>query len=207
VEQLHGYVLDKIGDAGSGVFVVDETGFLNKGVRSTGVARRYTGTSGKIDNCHVGAFVAYTSARARALINRELPLRRPDRGPRMLCVSRSPGRGRVRDQAAAGPDRARTRHAAGVLTGWVTADEVHSRNPTFWPGQMVLARIVEPTGKQNSLRADRRRDQVIYYQYKADRGRRILRGIDEQAAKAEKAVQTRVHRRTRHDRVRRARDQ
>src|SRR5687767_14348613 len=49
VEQLHGYVLDKIGDAGSGVFVVDETGFLNKGVRSTGVARRYTGTSGKID--------------------------------------------------------------------------------------------------------------------------------------------------------------
>jgi hypothetical protein len=36
--------------------------------------------------------------------------------------------------------------------------------------------------------ADRRRDQVIYYQYKADRARRTLRGIDEQVAKAEKAV-------------------
>jgi hypothetical protein len=36
--------------------------------------------------------------------------------------------------------------------------------------------------------ADRRRDQVIYYQYKADRARRTLRGIDEQIAKAEKAV-------------------
>jgi Transposase DDE domain len=36
--------------------------------------------------------------------------------------------------------------------------------------------------------ADRRRDQVIYYQYKADRGRRTLRGIDEQVAKAERAV-------------------
>jgi Transposase DDE domain len=35
---------------------------------------------------------------------------------------------------------------------------------------------------------DRRRDQVIYYQYKADRARRTLRGIDEQVAKAEKAV-------------------
>jgi len=33
-----------------------------------------------------------------------------------------------------------------------------------------------------------RRDQVIYYQYKADRARRTLRGIDEQIAKAEKAV-------------------
>jgi DDE family transposase len=33
-----------------------------------------------------------------------------------------------------------------------------------------------------------RRDQVIYYQYKADRARRTLRGIDKQVAKAEKAV-------------------
>jgi hypothetical protein len=33
-----------------------------------------------------------------------------------------------------------------------------------------------------------RRDQVIYYQYKADRARRTLRGINEQIAKAEQAV-------------------
>ena len=37
--------------------------------------------------------------------------------------------------------------------------------------------------------ADRRRDQVIYYQYRADRARRTLRGIDEQVAKAEKAIE------------------
>jgi transposase len=35
---------------------------------------------------------------------------------------------------------------------------------------------------------DKRRDQVIYYQYRADRARRTLHGIDEQIAKAEKAV-------------------
>ena len=35
---------------------------------------------------------------------------------------------------------------------------------------------------------DKRRDQVIYYQYRSDRARRTLRGIDEQIAKAEKAV-------------------
>jgi transposase len=40
--------------------------------------------------------------------------------------------------------------------------------------------------------ADKRRDQVIYYQYKADRARRTLRGIDEQVAKAEKAVAGKV---------------
>ncbi len=33
-----------------------------------------------------------------------------------------------------------------------------------------------------------RRDQVIYYQYRHERARRTLRGIDEQVAKAEKAV-------------------
>jgi hypothetical protein len=39
---------------------------------------------------------------------------------------------------------------------------------------------------------DKRRDQVIYYQHKADRARRTLRGIDEQIAKAEKAVAGKV---------------
>jgi hypothetical protein len=36
--------------------------------------------------------------------------------------------------------------------------------------------------------SSKRRDQVIYYQYRADRARRALRGIDEQVAKAAKAV-------------------
>ena len=51
-DDLRGYVLDGLGDE-TGVFVVDETGFVKKGVRSAGVQRQYTGTSGKIDNCHL----------------------------------------------------------------------------------------------------------------------------------------------------------
>jgi len=35
---------------------------------------------------------------------------------------------------------------------------------------------------------DRRRDHTFYYQYKHDRARRTLKGIDEQVAKAERAV-------------------
>jgi hypothetical protein len=39
---------------------------------------------------------------------------------------------------------------------------------------------------------DKRRDQVIYYQYTADRARRTLHGIDEQIGKAESAVAGKV---------------
>jgi hypothetical protein len=40
--------------------------------------------------------------------------------------------------------------------------------------------------------ADKRRNRVVYYQYKVNRGRRTLRGIDEQVAKAERAVAGKV---------------
>lgn len=39
---------------------------------------------------------------------------------------------------------------------------------------------------------EHRRDQIIFYQYRAERARRTLRGIDEQVAKAEKAVAGKV---------------
>lgn len=40
--------------------------------------------------------------------------------------------------------------------------------------------------------ADKRRDELVYYRYSADRARRTLRGIDEQVAKAIKAVEGKV---------------
>jgi Transposase DDE domain len=61
-----------------------------------------------------------------------------------------------------------------------TWQEAHPGEP-FTDGQIFTQRW--PAGP-----TDKRRDQVIYYQYKTDRGRRTLRGIDEQVAKAEKAV-------------------
>jgi transposase len=48
--------------------------------------------------------------------------------------------------------------------------------------------FVQPWPANAKQRAAGRRDKVIYYQYKADRARRTLRGIDEQVAKAEHAV-------------------
>jgi SRSO17 transposase len=52
---------DKERERERGILVVDETGFLKKGKKSAGVARMYTGTAGKTENCQIGVFLAYTS--------------------------------------------------------------------------------------------------------------------------------------------------
>ncbi len=56
------------------MFIADDTGFIKKGRRSAGVQRQYTGTSGKIDNCQLGVFLAYATGRGHALVDRELYL-------------------------------------------------------------------------------------------------------------------------------------
>src|SRR3954465_4116964 len=57
-DDLRGYVVEHLGDERA-VLVVDETGFLKKGSKSAGVARQYSGTAGRIENCQVGVFLAY----------------------------------------------------------------------------------------------------------------------------------------------------
>ena len=58
----------------SAVLVVDETGFLKKDEHSVGVARQYSGTAGRIENCQIGVFLAYASRFGQALIDRRLYL-------------------------------------------------------------------------------------------------------------------------------------
>lgn len=61
-------------DLGSpdGAIIFDESGFLKKGADSIGVARQYCGTIGKVDNCQVGVFAAYTSPYGYALIDKRI---------------------------------------------------------------------------------------------------------------------------------------
>lgn len=56
------------------IVVIDETGFLKKGDKSVGVQRQYSGTAGRIENCQIGVFLAYSSSHGHALIDRELYL-------------------------------------------------------------------------------------------------------------------------------------
>ncbi len=45
----------------SGVIVIDDTGFAKKGRHSVGVARQYSGTLGKTDNCQVAVSLHYVA--------------------------------------------------------------------------------------------------------------------------------------------------
>ena len=111
-DDLRGYVVEHLGDPGA-VLVVDETGFLKKGTTSVGVQRQYSGTAGKVDNCQLGVFLAYASARGRAFIDRELYL------PKAW----------TEDRASWGlVQRALD---AEVPASWVTADEVYGQDPTL----------------------------------------------------------------------------
>ena len=72
-DDLRAFVVERLGDA-AGVLVVDETGFLKQGGKSAGVARQYSGTAGRIENCQVGVFLAYAVPGGCAFLDRALYL-------------------------------------------------------------------------------------------------------------------------------------
>ena len=128
-DDLRDYVVEHLGDPGA-VLVVDETGFLKKGNRSAGVARQYSGTAGRIENCQIGVFLGYASPAGRTFLDRELYL------PKAWTQDRP-----RREQAAVPDDtefatkpeqaiRMLTRALdAGVPASWVTGDEVYGLHP------------------------------------------------------------------------------
>ena len=52
-DDVRDYVVEHLQDP-QAVLIIDDTGFLKKGVKSAGVARQYSGTAGRIENCQVG---------------------------------------------------------------------------------------------------------------------------------------------------------
>ncbi len=68
------FVIEVFGDSEEAIGVVDETGFLKKGVRSVGVKRQYSGTAGKVENCQVATFLSYATAKGHVFLDRRLYL-------------------------------------------------------------------------------------------------------------------------------------
>src|SRR5450759_1234120 len=68
---LRAYALEQLGTE-SAILVIDETSFPKRGHNSAGVAIQYCGTSGHVENCQVGVFLSYVTARGHTLIDREL---------------------------------------------------------------------------------------------------------------------------------------
>lgn len=70
-DDLRSFVVEQLLDEDA-VLVVDETGDLKKGTATVGVQRQYTGTAGRIENSQVAVYLAYSSRRGHAAIDREL---------------------------------------------------------------------------------------------------------------------------------------
>ncbi|WP_131743466.1 IS701 family transposase [Actinomadura roseirufa] len=138
-------VVDCIADPRDGVLILDDTGFLKKGVRSAGVARQYSGTAGRIENCQIGVFCAYAGPKGRALIDRELYLPKAWIDDRERC--RLAGIG---DEVgfATKPDLGIAMLAraveARVPFGWVTADEAYGQvgRLRLWLEQRHIAHVL-----------------------------------------------------------------
>jgi len=130
-DDLLGYVAEHLGHP-DGVLVVDETGFLKKGTKSVGVARQYSGTAGRIENCQVGVFLAYATAKGRALLDRELylPKEWTNDAQRLheAGVPEAVGFATKLVLARRMLDRA---VAAGVPARWATADAVYGSDYHF----------------------------------------------------------------------------
>jgi SRSO17 transposase len=128
-DDVRDYVIENLAGR-DGVLIADETGFIKKGTRSAGVQRQYSGTAGRTENCQIGVFLAYASARGHALIDRELYLPRSWTEDRERC--RAAG---IPDEIefATKPQLAQAMLAraveAGVPFAWFTADEVYGQAP------------------------------------------------------------------------------
>ena len=128
-DDLRGYVTERLGDPRA-VLIVDDSGIIKKGTTSAGVQRQYTGTSGKVDNCQIGVFLAYASPAGSALIDRALYLPKSWMNDPERCQAAKIPSG-VRFQTKPQLARVMLQRAldAGVPAGWVTADEAYGDNP------------------------------------------------------------------------------
>lgn len=119
----------------------DETGFPKKGTKSVGVKRQYSGTLGRTDNCQVGVFANYCSARGHTFMDRRLFLpaewaddkpRRQEAGVPEGVVFRTKPELALEMLAVAVDE--------GVPFRWVGGDSVYGDSPTFVQGVRQLGK-------------------------------------------------------------------
>jgi SRSO17 transposase len=130
-DDLRSWVADRLGDP-EGVLVVDDTGFLKKGIKSAGVQRQYSGTAGRIENCQIGVFLAYATPAGRTLLDRELYLPKSWTDDRDRCTEAGVPDDRQGEVGfATKPELAeKMLHRAldaEVPAAWVTGDEAYGQ--------------------------------------------------------------------------------
>ena len=147
-DDLQAYVREHLADP-EGVLIVDETGFLKKGEQSVGVQRQYSGTAGRIENCQIGVFLAYQSARGHAFLDRALyvpeewaqdqPRRRAAGVPEEMRFATKPVLARQMLERAL---------QNGVPARWVSGDSVYGNDGKLrlWREEQQMAHVLGVSG-------------------------------------------------------------
>jgi SRSO17 transposase len=131
-DDLREYVVEHLGDEETGVLIVDETGFLKKGEKSVGVAHQYTGTAGDTVNCQVGVFLAYSSEKGAAFLDRALYLPRAWTGdPVRRAEAGVPEELVFHNKIELAEEMLERAFEADVPARWVLADSFYGRSHAF----------------------------------------------------------------------------
>ena len=135
LEKHQELVAETLGDAETGVLVLDGCDFPKQGTHSVGVARQWCGAQGKVANCQASVVAAYASKQGYTLVDRRLYLHQswftPEYRSRWeRCGIPDEVSFHTRPELAA--DIVRTLVTRKVLPfRWVTCDEAFGNNPVF----------------------------------------------------------------------------
>jgi SRSO17 transposase len=135
LEKHQDLVADTLGDAATGVLILDGCDFPKQGSYSVGVARQWCGALGKVANCQASVVACYASKHGYTLVDRRLYLHKSWFTPEY----------RSRWERCGIPEdisfRTRPDLAADIITTlrnrqvlpfqWVTCDEAYGQNPAF----------------------------------------------------------------------------
>jgi len=72
-DQMRRHLVQEVGDP-SGVLIIDGSAVHKQGHESVGVARQYCGRLGKVDNCQLGLYLAYSTPRSFTLLESDIYL-------------------------------------------------------------------------------------------------------------------------------------
>jgi SRSO17 transposase len=127
-DDLRAYILERLGDPHA-ILVIDETSVRKRGKKSAGVSKQHCGTTGQLENCQVGVFLAYTSFKGCTLLDRELylPLRWIEDSERCRAAG-IPGEVRFATKPELAQRMVERIWHAQIPIAWVVADSVYGSN-------------------------------------------------------------------------------
>jgi SRSO17 transposase len=178
-DKLRSYLTDYLDD-GNAIGVLDETGFLKKGIHSAGVARQYSGTAGKIENCQIGVFLAYASTHGHTLLDRELYLPQEWTDDRERCQRVGiPEQRAFATKPALALQMLQRNVDAGLKLAWVTGDSIYGDDRTLrqWLESRPQPYVLAVSGKEAVwLDTHQRQIKLILAELPADGWERLSAG-------------------------------